>query len=204
MIIRGFLKAVLFTNAVVVFMSAYAQQHGEIRMGLGYASSYFIARHHEDGGGILNWDDSQVSIPRKELVKYFDYNFRFGKRLSAGVAASYNNFVLLIHYPYKDEKIRKQYKQATLTVFVRHRYTRDSSKLCQFYGSMNLGLSIKETETKHYLSNDGTYLKNSAENSGRALHLNFIGVSIGKKIGGYAELGLGFKGLINAGIYFRP
>ncbi|EGK03137.1 MULTISPECIES: outer membrane beta-barrel protein [Dysgonomonas] len=73
-----------------------------------------------------------------------------------------------------------------------------NKKNLALYGLFGTGATIYEQK---FTGNDNTTDKNSN------LHINFqltpIGIQFGKNIGGFAELGCGYKGIISAGIFTR-
>lgn len=51
-----------------------------------------------------------------------------------------------------------------------------------------------------------TYPRSSTEHSNETIFNMYympIGISVGKRVSGFAELGFGFKGIVNAGLSFR-
>ena len=66
------------------------------------------------------------------------------------------------------------------------------------YSGIGLGYAFMKDK---YTTDDGSdEIKNSGE---FAFHINAFGVRFGKNIGGYVEVGYGYKGLVNLGVSFK-
>jgi hypothetical protein len=196
---------VLFCIIILSFTEdCFSQNNGGIRIGIGHGSGYYITKEYQNGHSFLNWDEEQFSILKKEIVGYIECSLLSKQRFQLGIALSHSNFTFLNYYDYNNDQIKTKYYQTSLTISNRYYYFKNVIKHYQLYGSLNLGFSLKTSHSSQYLSSQMTYLKNETETTRIASHLNFIGISTGKKFGGYAELGWGFKGIINAGIFFKP
>lgn len=193
----------LFASALLLLKIGVAQQLHEIRASVGIGSGYFIARQLADEGFLFT-GGSVFSTQKRELVKYMEYAFEINKRISVGIAGSYNSFTFLDSYPENGEGTTYDYSQTTLTILVRRYYSKNATKFCRFYGSTNFGISFKTKEISNNYPGYGTLSDGIRSYSLFAAHITAIGISAGKRIGGYAELGWGFKGIINAGIFFKP
>jgi len=66
----------------------------------------------------------------------------------------------------------------------------------QLYGGAEVGISIWSSKSTDNVTNETVKETIIRPN----WHLNLIGIDVGKKVGGFLELGVGNRGLINAGL----
>lgn len=69
--------------------------------------------------------------------------------------------------------------------------------LFEFYSSINFGLSLVHEYHSVYTTSDSYYPM-------PCIQLNAFGMRFGNKFGGFVELGVGAKGLLSAGLSYRP
>ncbi len=69
-----------------------------------------------------------------------------------------------------------------------------NKKIVQLYSGLSLGCTFQNNYSDFYKSENDLDFN---------FHLNAIGVRVGKKIAGTAELGFGYKGLINLGVSYQ-
>ncbi len=72
----------------------------------------------------------------------------------------------------------------------------------EFFG-MYLGLGVGATIIKTKSSSDGTDVSDVDPDSHFNFHVTALGFRVGKQFGGTAELGYGYRGIANVGLYYR-
>jgi hypothetical protein len=72
-------------------------------------------------------------------------------------------------------------------------------EVIQLYTMLGLGVTLN-TEKGSYNSTGDTDTETS---SNLAFQVTPIGMRIGRKLGGFAELGFGYKGIMNFGLSYR-
>lgn len=117
----------------------------------------------------------------------FGYRYHFNKRIGIGITGVIEH----INVTYKDSP--KKYEWNGFYLMADSRYYYFHRKYFQLYSGLNAGLAI--------LTDKGT--SSPETTTGFALQINALGFRVGKKIGVFAELGFGYRGVFNGGISAR-
>ena len=125
------------------------------------------------------------------------YKYWFNKRIGLGAHFAFDwNSVKVIHRP----DIIGDYHNADTVIHKRYFYTIaiDATfnymykPACQLYGNIGMGVTLVS-----FANNKETGLRQFPFFN---MHISPIGVRFGKMVGGFVELGWGYKGFINAGL----
>ncbi len=115
-----------------------------------------------------------------------------------GVSLSYNSTKGEMYYlgSYEGELVRTFYNMA-----FEGQYRYQNLNKVQLYSGVSVGYSLGKEELLP--PEDSGKSKVNGDISRIAYQINAIGIRFGDQIGGYLELGYGYKGIINAGISFQ-
>lgn len=123
------------------------------------------------------------------------YKYHINNRFSAGMEVSYLSSSKDINFKKSDDEYNVHRKSSFLLILPTAQYHYLNREKLQLYGNIGLGVlnySIKEDKDVGSEAFDENY-------TSFAFQVNPIGLRVGKRIGGFAELGFGFKGIINIG-----
>jgi len=193
-------KLILFLISFLsVTIAAQAQdrlKHHEIAVGYGFLGTSEMIGIFSDvlataiTGGNYSKTDNKWS---GNLIA--SYKFTPTSRLGLGITYAHtrNTAIINIH-DVPSGKATTNYH--TLAAEVQYNYI--SRGYFRLYSGVGAGIT---SYTEKYEPNSGSKEKNTAG------HFNFqvspIGVKLGNRIGGMAELGFGYKGLFSAGLFVR-
>lgn len=156
----------------------------------GFTKSLFSAGNYE------KLETNSEGIP---LMFNLNYGVQLKPRLTIGGNISFMNLQYTTHYFVENEnKIYSFYN--TSNYFLLHgmiKYEYIKKPLLSLYGKGALGvgiLTMKSLEDGIQYQNDGLF---------PSFQIIPIGMSIGNKIGGYLEIGMGMNGLAQAGIFYK-
>lgn len=138
---------------------------------------------------------SQKTFNEKHNVMWgLGYKYHFNHRFSVGVDIGILNSSKDTEFTKANDTYIVHRKTSFILVLPTGQYNYLSREKVQLYGNLGVGLlSYSVDESK----DDGT---TSGDNyAGFAFQLNPVGVRVGKQFAGYAELGFGFKGIVNIG-----
>ncbi|MCX2681992.1 hypothetical protein OOZ15_18720 [Galbibacter sp. EGI 63066] len=172
--------------ALVGVVNVNAQEKNEIRVSLSDAIplelSYGLAKSFES---ILDGEGSDFEIATFGMLN-LNYQRSITDRIKVGAGVSYLKF--------QDKKGNSKDNDLNYLAFMpQFEYTYLKSGILELYGNTSAGVV-------------GLFYKIENKNEtdfGFAYQVNPIGIRVGKKIGGFAEVGCGFKGFVNVGIDFK-
>jgi hypothetical protein len=99
---------------------------------------------------------------------------------------------------YNVGSLEGELKRSFITVGVEGQYRYQNFKKIQLYSGVGLGFSLgNETLTPPPDSGNSS---SSGSINRLAYQINVIGIRLGKDVGGFIELGYGYKGIVNAGL----
>lgn len=127
------------------------------------------------------------------------YKYHINNRFSAGLELSYMASSKDINFKKSDDEYTVHRKSSFFLVLPTAQYHYLNREKLQLYGNIGVGLvsyTIKEEKNIGPESFDNNYIS-------LAFQVNPIGLRIGQKFGGFAELGFGYKGIIHAGASMR-
>lgn len=93
----------------------------------------------------------------------------------------------------------KAWNDRYLTVLLDYRYNWGLSRRSKWYSGVAPGVSWQQRKETH---NDFSLEKEEFDRARFAYQVTAVGFEFGKKLGGYAELGYGYKGVLSTGIKY--
>ena len=168
------------------------------------AASYGVITGDEAFGNIASNDNSQFnknmvynSGASFITVRYFLYN-----RLAIGFSGGVTKERWQYSDPYDPSFSSGSYKQSVTTVAFELYYIYVFRKYFEAYTLAGLGPSFITTEEPVFSTNN---MPSTITSSRDALKVQYtpIGVRVGGRLGAFAELGIGYKGLLNFGVSFK-
>lgn len=167
--------------------SLYSQQpKNEIYGAYGFASVQEIANMIGDAL-ILAFSAEDYTTGSTLGPIILGYRRNLSEPLSIGLKGSYTHFDK--EYTVSSTKFR--IKNTFTTVMANGNVCYNPRNIVQLYSGLNAGFSVVTQ------SDDSS---KSASKTTFAFQVNALGIRIGNKIGGFAEFGFGFDGVINAGL----
>jgi hypothetical protein len=196
------LPYLLLILAFSIFKTGKTQSIHGFRTGVGYGTSFYSLKKMIF---ITNFKYSPTDLMFKEdkieLAKFLEHTWLIDKALTIGLGVSHNSFTMKTQKASADVSEAK-FRQATITFRTQYAWLRKNG--FQLYSSVNLGYSFfKQYEIDMFDANGSIIKAHHSRYTDFAMHLNPIGISVGKKIGAFADLGLGFKGIVSAGMYMK-
>lgn len=189
------MKKVILSALLLTFFSGVRAQDSETGLlrvnvmgGLYTTKDIHTAIVHQFGEGVWGTHNS--------FTYFMDFSFYRTDIIEVGISLGYqeaglrhntrdpffnNDNLLSIHY-------------YTFLPQIRFNWIYDDS-IFELYSGVGLGLTMVDAQYRDRFSNGFYPLP--------AIHLNWIGMRLGRDFGGFMELGLGTKGLISGGISYR-
>ncbi len=154
---------------------------------------------------------------------YIKYRYHRSKKMSYGLTIAYENetgtasrVYLTSKNRYSREEHLGSFKKQVITFApeMTLNYWDINHGMVRLYGTLGLGISygnqIDTYDSSYYVAryvNGVNSLGNSMaiDNSRYLLnyYFSFLGVHVGREVGGFIEVGLGYKGLINVGMSYK-
>ncbi len=180
-----------------------AQRHHQLQMGAGIGSS----RNFEtsDSGWKEKVDGKGSTTINSSGVFHIGYHYTGAGRHSFGIMlAGERQKVIKGGAPILDlsDMYRERYKEVEdyyLAVLADYRFAWGLRPAAKWYSGFSPGISWQQRKEKH---NDFSYVKDEFNKSRFAYQVTAVGFEFGKKLGGYAELGYGYKGVLSTGIKY--
>ncbi|WP_194776978.1 hypothetical protein [Pararhodonellum marinum] len=173
------------------FQDAFSQG-GELRVGLGYLTAPDIGTITSRAviGGLDNYDEPSIKSSVAFLVAYVVNPM---DRFSFGLDAGYQ----VLETTYSGMNLQTvTTSDAWFTVMPRANFNYINRDALQLYSALSVGMSFLTSN-----SDDTTPERSSGSAFG--YQVVPIGVRVGDGLAFFAELGFGFRGVLNAGISFR-
>ncbi len=131
-------------------------------------------------------------------VRYFLYN-----RLAIGFAAGSSSERWQYNDVYTPSTIISQSKQSATTVACEVYYIYVFRKYFEAYTLAGFGSSFTSTETVTNATATASATTVNTSTAGVKAQYTPIGVRVGGKLGAFAELGIGYKGVFNFGVSYK-
>ncbi len=181
----------------------------ELRFGVGaYGVGYTILGYTGCYCSPYRFIDSGFSLKNFELSKIYsgdeyytgvyslDYAYRFNRTISFGVSFSYACVTTRYHNLYDDSRAGG-FDQHYMSVMPMLRTYWLNSKYVCLYSALALGVtverSVEKIGSRSYVSVDTLF----------AGQFTPLGITVGKRLYGFAELGVGTQGVIIGGIGYK-
>ncbi len=148
--------------------------------------------HGEDGGGMYhNTNTGNI---------FLTYRYFVLSRLSVGITAGNQTIKGTYHYDNSNLTPPYDYKLSNTTIAAEVMFIYMNRPGFQSYCSMGIGTSFyNETD---YLANTSYYYPGQLSGNKFNFRISPIGFRFGGKFGGFVELGIGYKGLVDGGLYY--
>jgi opacity protein-like surface antigen len=192
----------LLITATIISLAQFAasQEHfNEISINYGIATTDDVSTAFGNIFEDIVYDifgDSTQHNNSSTGVFLLTYQHQFSKIISAGPVFGFE--LLETDVTYNDKTIGTiKHNSFTLGIEGRVDY------LNREYFGMYLGLGVGATLIKVKSSSDDTDAADVDPNSHFNFHVTALGFRIGKQFGGIAELGYGYRGIANAGLFYR-
>ena len=195
------IRKLLITGMIICMTQfVFSQEHfNEISFNYGIATTDDVSTAFgtifEDIVYDIFGDSTQFSNSSTGVF-LFTYQHQFSKIISAGPVLGYE--LLTTDVTYNDKSIGT-IKHNSFTIGIEGRI----DYLNREYFGMYLGLGVGATLIKVKSSSDDTDAGDIDPNSHFNFHVTALGFRVGKQFGGIAELGYGYRGIANAGLYYR-
>ncbi|MBL7102697.1 MAG: hypothetical protein ISS18_00030 [Bacteroidales bacterium] len=167
----------------------------EIVLGYGVGTHYAIVEEMANIlGVVITLGTFNAEFESGTGAILLGYRYSAGEKFSIGIDGSYTKI---------KDNLKIQGKQVgnlekefyTIAPYVAYNYIKKEK--IRLYSGIGLGYTFGKD--KYTTDDGGDETKNIGE---FAFHINAFGVRFGKNIGGYVEVGYGYKGLVNLGVSF--
>ncbi len=135
------------------------------------------------------------SNTKSESIGMFNlaYRTRISRKWSLGGDVSFNSTT----GDTKSENVTKHFNTKNILIMPEAEFSYIRTGMIDFYGNVSAGVNVaSEKETAMGKSTSDTYYN-------FAFQVNPVGLRVGRRLGAFAELGLGYKGYVNAGVSYR-
>ncbi|MCD4791450.1 MAG: hypothetical protein K8R37_15755 [Bacteroidales bacterium] len=190
-------QIIIISLLLVLPATIFAQnKKHEIVLGYGVGTHYAIV---EEMAGILGvfitLGTFDVEFESGTGAILLGYRYSAGEKFSIGIDGSYTKIKEILKIQGNPVgKLEKEFY--TIAPYVAYNYIKKEN--FSMYSGIGLGYAFEKDE---YTTDDGG---DETKNIGEfAFHINAFGVRYGKSIGGYVEVGYGYKGLVNLGVSFK-
>ncbi len=144
--------------------------------------------------------DSNFIYRDRQMSKgaiYFTYRYNLLQSMSLGLTSGLDLSDGFID-DYEGRMIGTT-KKVNLTIAAECKYKYLDRKIITLYGYIGIGYSILLARNYFTTIDPGLPFGDKIQNHFN-MHITPIGMRLGKKFGGFLEIGLGYKGLLNAGV----
>lgn len=191
------ISTVIIAMAIIAVGNAQEKGTSELSFGYGAVTSNEI----ENALG-----DVLTTIITLGTVSYEDANYTgaFHAKYKYAVA---NNLLLGISGAYEEAEDKQKFgkdivsqrKSKIYSVAVESDYSYINTKHFRVYSGAGLGYRMVDIKSRPITASTNTKISNERTH-GLAYHINGIGIRAGGIIGVFAEVGYGYRGLVNAGL----
>lgn len=193
------MKNFLLTTALSLcsISALHAQSKAELKIGAGIASRPFLRDiNHYSKAGAGGVDDTYLG------TYHIEFLYKILPKVKIGATAvgewSKKDFTNSSPGPESWGK-HKIYNETHLAILGTAQYSYISKPMVELYSAASLGPAMR---FRKILRNDFGG-NEDAQKVSVAYHVSAVGIKIGKRIGGFAELGYGYKGVLCGGVYVR-
>jgi hypothetical protein len=187
-------NSVIYLSALFIFLCAprlvYSQgSQNEIYTAYGAASIQEIASLLDDIVIIpFTAGDFEINSTFGPVIG--GYQRKLSNNLTFGIEGSYNSF----QKTYNIAGVKFSIKSTFITGMLHTSYVYNPSNSVQFYSGVSAGISSFTQKDDSSRSESKTIL---------AYHVNALGIKAGKNAGAFLEIGMGWNGIINGGIFIK-
>ena len=132
------------------------------------------------------------------LTPSIGYRYWFNKKIGIGVHFAFDkNSVNAIHRDTINNKWEwRTHNRYFYTIAVDFNWNYMNKPVCQLYGNAGMGVTLVQFSDNKDKDSDARLKQFPFFN----MHVSPFGVRVGKMVAGFAEIGWGYKGFINAGV----
>lgn len=197
-------KSIIILSFILSAFAATAQESEKHELRAGISDATGIAIGNDLGNTLSDaitrvFTGAKIKDTKNKNLGMFElgYRYRLSERVKVGADFSYlrmdKSFNSTVAGVTTKETRRGQY----LMILPTAEFAYIKTPLFTFYGTATAGVLLGQAKER---SGSRPYSHNS---TAFAFQVNPVGLRVGKKIGAFAELGYGFKGIATAGISFR-
>lgn len=138
---------------------------------------------------------SVIQIPKWDFSNSYAITYRYQgrRRVAIGVTSGFTTNTTYRTY-YSDSK--SFYRHSSFTTAFETKFTYTEKPMVQLYAITGLGILLVRTKDQRFPNDSKTY-------GWPTCQLTPFGIRIGRKLGGFAEIGYGYKGMLNFGVSAR-
>ncbi|TWF42951.1 hypothetical protein FHW36_102713 [Chitinophaga polysaccharea] len=195
-------KASVFASLVLVFsVAAHAQQAGRHEVRIGYSDGFTLANDEilprmmtNIFVAVLTGTKTTVNTRTFGVIET-GYRFQLTKHIKLGADVAYQ--LARTEIKTQESADIEKYKTNYFIILPTIQFSYIKTNLLDFYGSAATGAYMSSSQ------------RISAEKSAQrskfdfAYQVNPVGLRVGRKLGGFVELGFGTKGFATAGISYK-
>ncbi|WP_026629251.1 hypothetical protein [Dyadobacter alkalitolerans] len=173
--------------------SSYAQTTPKFEIQVGYGP--FAREQVLDDFVERSLRSSFNQIPKWDFSNSYAITYRYQgrRRIAIGLTSGFSTHTTYRTY-YSDSK--SFYRHSSFITAFETKFTYVDQPLVQLYAITGMGILIVKTKDQRIPNASKTY-------GWPTCQLTPIGVRIGKKFAGFAEIGYGYKGIVNFGVSAR-
>jgi len=195
------LKVLLVILCTVIVFSAAAQEsskaNNDIRLGYGYYSASDLDIINRDAFGIvlrhIIFRDSLLSSKfLSSGIFMLQYQHQFNKVIHFGGVFTFNPLSTTLEFKNGTTETDSWF---TYSLMPRMDFYYINKGIFSMYSGFAVGVSYFSCHSKFNDQADQT-----VTNVSWAYQINALGIRLGKKVGGFIELGFGYQGIVNLGI----
>lgn len=203
------LKATTLFTIIMLTVAANANTQGKHSFTVGSSPTGVL-----DQGLSLNWEDLGIPLKPTKYKNigglppvYFAYRYNLSQKWNIGLSAQFRSYgqriienVVSNDGKVISENIGERVVNST-NVSIESQYFYFRKPALAMYSGVGLGFDFKNRQL--------TYNEQAADpnpdyydiSNSPNFHITAIGIQAGKRIGGFAEVGFGYKGIVQLGIY---
>ncbi len=152
----------------------------------------------------LGDEDSYVTEDYSTGNLFLTYRYYLSNRLAIGLTAGRVHFNTSFHESqgsYAVESSASSFDYTTIAPEVLFNYV--NTRYVRLYTLLGTGYSIVSEKTTEYFGFGQPAINSSVTHTPINVYYSPIGLSIGGQVSGFLELGIGYKGFVNAGLSYR-
>lgn len=194
---KNLILIVLIALATLTSITTKAQKN-EINVSYGVVSANAFSEFYAES--ILNG----ITLGSHDFKNFkstgslgIDYYRSVSDHIKLGAALIYEQ---ISRDYYFEKKFRGKIEANYITIMPQVKFLYITKPAFELYSSLAAGASLRYEE---FQPSKSGVKKDDASDIFFAFQANLLGIRVGKKLGGFVELGLGNKGIINGGISYR-
>ena len=198
---KKIIATIMLGLAISVAAPAQNEAHHEIYAGVGlFNDNQAFSMVGDLLGTVLTF--GQLVQPNKYWILTPAVGYRYWFNKSVGIGAHFafdKNSVRALHLHDTSTSSDNEWRvhnRYFYTIALDFNWNYMNRDICQLYGNIGLGVSLVNFSDNKTTNPDAKLTQLPFPN----LHLSPLGIRVGKTFAGFAEIGWGYKGIINAGL----